>query len=202
LDTSDMSVTAIDGLLTAMVAAAQLDAGVLNLKLVSTDLSTAVADVVRALHTRADEQQVQLSMQIPFGLPSVITDANLLNRVLLNIIGNAIKFTGAAHHGDGRVQITAQALDGYVSLIVADNGPGIAPDDLERLGQPFARGAEPPNAPAGFGLGLAFARGVIEQHPGGKLTINSVEGQGTMVVVRLTMTERGVDATSIDLEVK
>ena len=185
LRAADGSVDAVDSLLRAIVAAAQLDAGGLTLTLAPTDFHALLIRVREALQARADDQRVILSVETPLDLPLVLCDANLLSRALLNIIGNAIKFTGTARESDGRVRVVVTTDGDQIATTIADNGPGIAPADLERLGQPFVRGTEMPNAPAGVGLGFAFARGVIEQHPGGALAMRSALGAGTEITLRL-----------------
>lgn len=186
--TADTSMDEIDNVLNAMVAAARLDAGVLQLKLVPGDLSAMLATVTQTLQARAMDQRVELLLSVPPDLPLVLCDRNLLARVLRNVIGNAIKFTGAAHENGGRVMVTVRASGERVALTVADNGPGIRPADLERLGQRFVRGSDVPNSLAGFGLGLAFARGIVEQHPGGEFEISSSFGAGTAVTLHLATT--------------
>lgn len=197
LRSTDTSVDAIDGLLNAMVAAAKLDAGRLQLVLTPADLQTILQGVSRALHAQANDQRIALAVRIPPELPLVWCDANLLRRALLNIVGNAIKFTGAAREIGGRVDVAVTTDGDFIAITVADNGPGIASADLERLGQPFVRGADTPQAPAGFGLGLAFAHGVIEQHPGGALALRSAPGQGTVVTVRLQHVERETNSRAV-----
>ena len=193
----DTSVDAIDGLLVAIVAATQLDAGALRLKLEPTQLETVLDKVSKTLRARAAAHQIDLCVQVPFDMPAVLCDLQLLNRALLNLVGNAIKFTGAAREAGGRVLIAVQATGTKIDLVIADNGPGIAPAELRRLGQPFARSTDMPNSPTGFGLRLAFARGVIEQHPGGKLVVESVLGQGTVIRVQLQAVAEELDSRAV-----
>lgn len=186
LDEADERIAAVDGLLVAMVAAARLDAGALDLKLAPIDLVPLVQRVARTLRTQAVNQRVNVTVTVPGDFVPIHGDASLLMRALVNIVGNAIKFTGEARPaGTGRVNILVDSAGERVRIVVRDNGPGIDAADLERLGRPFVRGALHPNAPAGFGLGLALARGVIELHPGGALEITSRLGEGTAVTVEL-----------------
>lgn len=200
LDEADERIAAVDGLLVAMVAAARLDAGALELKLAPIDLVPLLHLVARTLSTQSTNQRVAVTVTVPADLDPVIGDASLLTRALGNIVGNAIKFTGEAQPaGVGQVSICVDSAGERVRVVVRDNGPGINAADLERLGRPFVRGALHPNAPAGFGLGLALARGVIELHPGGSLTITSALGEGTTVIMELQAA--GGDDALIEREV-
>jgi two-component system, OmpR family, sensor kinase len=104
--------------------------------------------------------------------PCVVTgDAVALERLVQNLVDNAVKYGGGA-------EFTLACCDGRVRLGVADRGPGIAPERIERLFRPFERG-EPSRSRAtgGVGLGLAIARSIVEAH-GGTLTATNRTGGG------------------------
>lgn len=180
--------SAANELLSAMVAAAQLEAGMLHLRLAPLPAAALITDVARQLQPRAEHVNIQLTVAVDETLPHVLVDQALARRALLNIVGNALKYTAIRQKtGAGLVTITAVAVAPHLVVTVADNGSGIAPADLERLGQRFVRGHVDASTPAGSGLGLAFARGVIEQHPGGELLLDSIIDVGTTVTIKLPL---------------
>lgn len=100
-------------------------------------------------------------------------------QMLLNLLSNAVKFTPAG----GTVAISAERRpDGGVAVIVGDTGPGIAPEDLARLFQPFQQAENTRrHNPEGTGLGLVISRRLMEKH-GGSLTLESELGKGTRAI--------------------
>lgn len=124
--------------------------------------------------------------------PSIVAewDAQLLQRVLDNLLGNAIKFSPDG--SEIRLTLTREEGDGgtWAILKVRDQGLGIPAADLERIFEPFVRGANVVGQVNGTGLGLAGARRIVEQH-GGSLTAESQEGHGATFTMRLPMATAG-----------
>jgi signal transduction histidine kinase len=119
---------------------------------------------------------------IPSDLPLLRADQRRISQVLLNLIYNSIKFTPAG----GKITVAARfdPLRGMI-LTVSDTGPGIAPDDLERVMKPFEQAASPWNKKhQGTGLGLSLVKEIVEQH-NGRLEFNSELDTGTTVSVIL-----------------
>ncbi|WP_084646431.1 sensor histidine kinase [Devosia insulae] len=114
---------------------------------------------------------VHLSVKAPEGLPPVLGDRVQLQQVLVNLMVNASQAM-ADHPGNRRLAVKAWADGGKVEIMVADTGPGIAPDDLQRLFDPFFT-----TKPDGMGMGLAICRTTVEAH-GGSLTVESVPPHG------------------------
>jgi signal transduction histidine kinase len=112
---------------------------------------------------------------------SVRGDAMTLERALLNLVDNAVRYTPAG----GKVEISARPTDGAVEIAVQDSGPGIAPADAERVFEPFVRlEAARAKETEGTGLGLAIARSIVAAH-GGTLTVDSTPGAGSRFTIRL-----------------
>jgi two-component system OmpR family sensor kinase len=110
-------------------------------------------------------------------------DQDRLRQVLTNIVGNACTYTQAG----GTIQLRAERQAISARIVVQDNGPGIAPTDLARLGERFFRGdAARSRQTGGAGLGLAIARGIVQAH-GGTLSIASRAGEGTTVTIFLPL---------------
>lgn len=133
------------------------------------------ADVVQKFELVAKSRNVALVAEASPGLPFVEADLGLVERVLENLIGNALKHTPA----DGRVRVSAHAEDGHVVAEVRDSGPGIAPADLPHVFDRYYRGsgAGPRAAERGAGLGLAIARRIVELH-GGRIGAGSIPIRG------------------------
>lgn len=120
-----------------------------------------------------------LDVEAPVALPSVDADPALLRRALDNLLDNARK-----HGGDGPVLLAARD-DGGLVVEVHDRGPGIPPEDLARVFEPFYRGDRSrTRRSGGVGLGLPLARRIVEAH-GGTVTLESREGEGTVARVRV-----------------
>jgi two-component system sensor histidine kinase KdpD len=126
--------------------------------------------------------------RLPDGLPPVQVDGGQIERVLVNVLENALKFS------PGDVLLGA-ALDGAeVVLHVTDRGPGVDPAEAERIFSPFERGQAPPPG-AGSGLGLAIARGLAEAN-GGRLWVEPAEPSGATFALALPLARARVPARS------
>lgn len=137
----------------------RLEAGGLHLRRSPIDVEEAAGAAIQRLRARLKEIRVQT--RIPAGLPPVSADALLLEQVLVNLLDNAAKFTAE----NGTIEVSARALPEAVEFSVADNGPGIPPDELERVFDKFYR-VRPKGGPGGIGLGLSICKGIIEAHGG------------------------------------
>jgi signal transduction histidine kinase len=107
-------------------------------------------------------------------LASFPMDGARVKQVLLNLVGNAIKFTPEG----GKVWMRTGSKDGYVRVEVGDTGPGIAAEDQERIFQEFQQAGGGAGKPQGTGLGLALAKKFVEMH-GGKIWLESEMGKGS-----------------------
>ena len=135
---------------------------------VRLDLREAVGAAVRAVGG-ADPGHIRVAL--PAGPLPVVGDPDAVVQVLVNLIGNAVKFAGQA-------DVSAATDGARVVCHVSDDGPGIEPGDLARIFEPFERGQQHGGErPAGTGLGLAIARRIAEAH-GGALTVTSEPGAG------------------------
>jgi two-component system sensor histidine kinase KdpD len=147
--------------------------------------------VVAALDELGDGGR-RVDVSLPEDSSLVRVDAHQIQRVLVNLLENALKYSSAAE--PVRVQVTAISSEALVRVI--DHGPGVMPTDRERIFEPFQRGqrADRPGA----GLGLAIARGFAEAN-GGRLWVESRAGQGATFVLALPCerpeTARGVGST-------
>src|SRR5208282_658474 len=124
---------------------------------------------------------------------AIEADRGAVSRILITLMRNAVKF---APDG-GSVEIGAEAVADRIYFYVEDNGPGIAAEDVKRLGRPFEQGcAVMANGMKGSGLGLAIANSLIELH-GGTLRLASRSGEGAVAIVALPRVQRGVRALAL-----
>ncbi|MBE7201729.1 MAG: HAMP domain-containing histidine kinase, partial [Parafilimonas terrae] len=140
----------------------------------------AVADAVAAVSTEAARKDVRIAVDARPGI-ELLADVSGAHRILLGILENAVKFTGAG----GRIGVRVRRAGDHVHVFVADTGIGIPRAALPRLGQPFTKvETQITSRHKGSGLGLAIARSTAELH-GGSLRIRSEENVGTIVLLRL-----------------
>ena len=142
--------------------------------LILMDIQLPVIDgyeATRRIKANADLKSIPIIVVTSYALSG---DERRLTQVLLNLIGNAVKFTDK-----GEVAITAEAADGRFTVAVRDTGPGIAEADQARIFEEFQQ-VDNTNTrkKGGTGLGLAIAKKIMEMH-GGKLTVQSAPGQGS-----------------------
>lgn len=130
---------------------------------------------------RADRQNIHVSIQADEALPPIRVDEDRMMQVFGNLISNALRYTPSG----GDIQLTAQQNDGQVVLTIADNGSGIAAEDLPYVFDRFYRGDKSRTTEAGeSGLGLAIAKALVEAHHG-TITAKSAPGQGTAIDITI-----------------
>ncbi|MCI0372507.1 MAG: GAF domain-containing protein [candidate division NC10 bacterium] len=162
------------GLINDVLDLSKIEAGQLTLALTDYSLKQVIQTVVLAVEGLAAEKHLALKVALPRDLPPGRGDERRLTQVLLNLVGNAIKFTEA-----GEVRVEAKAADGAFRVAVADTGPGIAPADQEKIFEEFQQADSSPTRPkGGTGLGLAIAKRIIELH-GGRIGVESSLGTGS-----------------------
>jgi signal transduction histidine kinase len=168
-------------IITDILDLSKAEVGKLTLQEQEIDLVAIAAQGLRLLRERAAEAGLRLSMQAPdSGVVVVRGDERLVKQVVLNLLGNAIKFTPA---GGSIAVVVEEAAEGGCAVRVADSGIGIAEADLGRVLEPFVQveGAFA-RKHGGTGLGLPLVKKVMELH-GGQVTIASTLGAGTTVTV-------------------
>jgi len=177
----------------------QIDAGALRLHLEPTSLEDLVSDALESMRAQAEKKNVHLQGQVGGVPPRVPLDAPRMQRVLYNLIQNAIRHTPA----DGTITLTVRGASDKVELTVVDSGEGIPGSDLPHVFDRFYRGErartrDKQESGSGAGLGLAIAKGIVEAH-GGMISASSQPGQGaTFHVVLPSMPgARGTQALSV-----
>lgn len=160
--------------------ASKLEAGKLDLDRRSVDLAALGAAVVEQLAPLAEQRRITLTFEGAAG-PPVTADPGRLEQVVMNLVGNALKFTP-----EGGVVTVEVADEGTESeLSVTDNGPGITAEELPLLFERFSQGrAGRLTRDAGTGLGLVICRHIVEAH-GGRIRVESQPGKGSRFAFRL-----------------
>jgi signal transduction histidine kinase len=170
------------GLINDVLDLSKIEAGQLNLTIEDYDAATIVQAVVAATESLAQNKGLELRSAVAEGLPRARGDERRLTQVLLNLVGNAIKFTDS-----GYVEIAARQTGGRLEFAVADSGPGIAEADRERIFGEFQQ-VDDSNTrkKGGTGLGLAISKRIVEMH-GGTISVDSVVGTGSTFKVTLPL---------------
>jgi PAS domain S-box-containing protein len=147
----------------------------------ATSLHLLARDALDAISPTAENKNVNLHSTISAEIPQVFVDADMIRRVLINLLENAVKFTPSG----GEVTLEAGANGSWAQLCVADSGPGIPHFDQERIFDKYTR-LNPKDESKGFGLGLAYCRLAVEGH-GGKIWVESEPGQGSRFFLTLPL---------------
>jgi signal transduction histidine kinase/CheY-like chemotaxis protein/HPt (histidine-containing phosphotransfer) domain-containing protein len=166
----------------------KIEAGHLDLQPVSTSLPDLVGDVSRTFTEAARQKGLRVDVFVDDALaPAHVTDPVRLRQVLLNLVGNAVKFTEQGSIGIRAGLVEARGDVQRVEFSIADTGIGISPEDQARLFQPFVQAEDPASRHrGGTGLGLAISRRFVELM-GGTIELRSARGTGTTVLVRLDL---------------
>ena len=161
---------------------ATIEAGYLELKKTSVNVKSLLESLNDLTMEWARKNKLEVKLSCPDNKVMIDADERRLKQALLNLIRNAINFTPEG----GRINISARKIGDGVEISINDTGVGISPEDMARIFQPFERtnAAQLVHGHAGAGLGLALVKNIIELH-GGAIALDSVQGQGTTVTVRL-----------------
>jgi signal transduction histidine kinase/ActR/RegA family two-component response regulator/transcriptional regulator with GAF, ATPase, and Fis domain len=156
--------------------------GSLRLERLPVEISAIVADAIELAGPLVEERHQKLTVSVPKVGLAVDADRGRLTQVVTNLLNNAAKYTPTG----GQITLSARADGDHVSLEVADNGRGIAPDLLPRVFEAFTQGRQGlDRKTGGLGLGLAIARQLIVGHEGTIEARSAGPGRGTVIVVRL-----------------
>jgi signal transduction histidine kinase len=168
-------------LLNDLLDLARSDAGRLSIRPQPTEVAPLVEDVVRTMRAQTEASSQSLTEQVEPGLPPINVEADRIRQILVNLLTNAHEYTpeGAS------IGVAARTVGAEVEISVSDNGPGIPPDQLERIFERFTRGdAGLTQRVGGTGLGLAISKSLVELH-GGSIRAESTVGEGSTFHVRL-----------------
>jgi signal transduction histidine kinase len=168
------------GLINDVLDLSKIEAGQLTLAVASYSLEDVVHGVVTSVESLATAKQLALKLDIPRNLPAGRGDERRIAQVLLNLVGNAIKFTEK-----GEVAIAASATNGSFNIAVRDTGPGISVADQVKIFEEFHQADNSATkTKGGTGLGLSIAKRIVEMH-GGRIWVESSPGTGATFSVSL-----------------
>ena len=173
----------------SILDASKIESGSFDIVPESFDIGSLIHLCCDMVGLKAEQAGIRLERDVVPSLQDVVGDKRACKQIVLNLLSNALKFTLP----DGKVTVGARPEGTSVLLYVADTGIGIGPRDLPRLGDPFFQARGSYDRPYdGTGLGLSVVRGLVGLH-GGTISIESGQGQGTRVTVRLPLDcRRGV----------
>jgi signal transduction histidine kinase len=177
------------GLINDVLDLSKIEAGQLVLSLNDYSIKDMMQGVYVAVEPLAGNKKLNFRLEVPPDLPPARGDERRLSQVLLNLVGNAIKFTDT-----GEVAMRASAANGSYTVAVRDTGPGIAEADQAKIFEEFQQSESThTKAKGGTGLGLAIAKRIVEMH-GGRLWVESTLGNGATffftVPLRVEHTEK------------
>jgi GAF domain-containing protein len=180
------------GLINDVLDLSKIEAGQLALELSDYSVQDIAQTVRSTLEPLAVDKKLAFKVEVAPELPPGRGDGRRLTQVLINLVGNAIKFTDA-----GEVAVKATANDGSFHVAVCDTGPGISAADQAKLFQEFQQADNAiTRKKGGTGLGLAISKRIIEMH-GGKIWVESQPGQGSTFAFTLpVIVERQVEAAT------
>jgi signal transduction histidine kinase len=162
------------GLINDVLDLSKIEAGQLVLTLNEYSIKDMMQGVYVAIEPLAGNKKLSFKLEVPSDLPRAHGDERRLSQVLLNLVGNAIKFTDS-----GEVAMKASSINGSYTIAVKDTGPGIAEADQAKIFEEFQQSESThTKAKGGTGLGLAIAKRIVEMH-GGRLWVESQLGSGS-----------------------
>jgi signal transduction histidine kinase len=162
----------MEGLVSDILDTARLQTKVRSLAVSEIDVAKMIREVVETVVGSAQRRHQALLMRVPPDLPPMSGDEDLIRRVFVNLIGNAIKYTQRG----GEIIVSAEVNDEVFHFAISDNGPGIAPEDQQHIFELFFRGHM--QLTKGAGIGLAFSKLAVEAH-GGRIWFETALGEGS-----------------------
>jgi signal transduction histidine kinase/ligand-binding sensor domain-containing protein/DNA-binding response OmpR family regulator len=170
-------------LVNQMLDLSRIEAGNLPLQVSEVDLAYYLKIFAEAFHSMAQQQHLDLTVDIPSEPIRGYADVSFLEKMVNNLLSNAIKYTAQG----GKITVTVTSKGGYIVLSVTDTGKGIAPDQLTRIFERFYRVHETSSV-EGTGLGLALTRELVKTHKG-EITVESTPGKGSTFTILLPVTK-------------
>jgi signal transduction histidine kinase len=163
----------------------QLEAGSMEITAEPVEVTAEIEEAASLIEPRATEAGLEVSVELPERSLWARADRGALQRILNNLLGNAVKFTEA----DGSIAVRAATAGESVKFEVEDTGMGIDPDRLPELFEPFKQASDgPERSHEGSGLGLAVTKRLVDRM-GGAIDVETAVGDGTTFTVSLPRTE-------------
>ncbi len=176
---ADAEVDRVVQIMEELLELSRIESGEVPMAQQPVEIADVLARAVIRLRHQAQREGIDLTLTAVPDLPPILGDAERLERVAMNLIHNALKFTPSG----GSVRVQAACVDGSVVVNVSDTGAGIAAEDLPRIFERFYK-ADRARSGAGTGLGLAIVKHTVEAH-GGAVAVESAEGRGATFTISL-----------------
>jgi PAS domain S-box-containing protein len=184
------------GLINNILDVTRIEAGKMELTLGDVDLKETILDVMATAEGLIKNKPIELITEIPDDLPIIKADAIRVRQILLNLVSNATKFTTKGQIGVS-ARIIKLGTSRQIVVAVFDTGPGIAPEDQEKIFEPFSQvDSAAVRRSGGSGLGLSISRHLVELH-GGQIWVDSIPGEGSTFAFTLP-----IGSTVEELEVQ
>ncbi len=178
IERSYNSTTRLIKLVNDMLNVSRIESGRMSFEIQTVDMNTLIKDVIGEVEPRANELEVNIVFKPVEGIPVVLADPDKIKEVVINLIGNSLKFTPKG----GDITITYEQKDGMLITHVKDTGEGIAEEDISKLFQKFSliKGSYQTNqrASQGTGLGLYISKSIMKQHKGDIWAESEGRGKG------------------------
>jgi two-component system phosphate regulon sensor histidine kinase PhoR len=183
LNTINSEATRLARFVDDLLSVSSMELGSLSLNKQVTDLGRMLSEVLTKIRPQIEEKQLTLEVALPEKMPEPELDKDKISAVLVNLLGNAVKYTPEGGRVTFRVNVTDQQID----IAVEDTGVGIAAEELPKVFEKFFRSQDPRvQEQTGTGLGLALAHEVVRLH-GGRITVESELNKGSTFSVLLPL---------------
>jgi two-component system sensor histidine kinase KdpD len=170
----------LNAFVTNLLAMTRLESGTIDLRKRGEAIDEVIGSALGRLQGRLQGREVHT--EVPAEVPLIAMDPMLIEQVLINLLENAIRYTGAGSPIDIRVT----RRDNEAALELSDRGPGILPDELEKVFEKFYRGKRVPKGDGGVGLGLTICRAIVAAH-GGRIVARNRPGGGNTIEFTLPL---------------
>jgi signal transduction histidine kinase len=188
LDIIDQEAMRLSRLIDNVLDFSRIERGVKEYHFASTDICEVVTTAAKTMKNQFDERGVKFHITLSKSLPKIDADRDALEEAVINLLSNALKYSG----GKNKVTLKARQTGKDIAIQVSDHGVGIAKEELNRIFDPFYRVREKQSAHIkGVGLGLSLVKHIIEAH-GGSIEVQSILGKGSQFTIHLPVCgERG-----------
>jgi len=192
IETMRRSTQRMQRLVDTLLSIARLEAGKMTLQLVPLDPVSLIEDAIADQRPLAEDKDLGLSGRLPAKLPKLSADREIVRRVLVNLLDNAIKYTPRG--GEILVEARQEPEKQHVRIEVIDTGPGIPPEERKRIFEKFTRVRGQTGPRKSTGLGLAFCQMAVEAHEGLIWVEDGPSGEGSRFVFTIPQAQEDSDA--------
>ncbi|MCK4307475.1 PAS domain S-box protein [candidate division WOR-3 bacterium] len=185
LNLADKKITMLNYLVEDLLDLSKIESGQMRMEFALVDVVEAINDVLTTLDSKVQEKKIQINTNLESEIPRIYGDYQRVVQILMNIIGNAVKFTDK-----GVITIQLKKENGYAKVSVKDTGPGIAPEDVKKIFDKFYQSkVSIKGSSKGVGLGLTIAKKLVEAHKG-KIEVKSEHGKGSTFHILLPFSKK------------